>query len=74
VDRTLENLLRTLTAKLDLYARLPMFEYEADREGHQASAEAFQQLGLSERRVFEDLVRCLRRHLDEVSPVEEARP
>lgn len=65
-DRTLENLLRTITAKLDLCARLPVFEYEADTEGHDIAAEAFQQLGLHERRAFEDLVRCLRAHLDEV--------
>jgi len=64
-DRTLENLLRTLTAKLDLCARLPVFEYEADSEGHAASADAFQQLARSERHTFDDLLRCLRRHLDE---------
>jgi hypothetical protein len=64
-DRTLENLLRTLTAKLDLCARLPVFEYEADTDGHPACADAFHQLGLSERRSFEDLLDCLRQHLEE---------
>jgi hypothetical protein len=67
-DRTLENLLRTLTAKLDLCARLPVYEYEADSEGHPASAEAFQQLGAYERRSFDELLQCLRRHLDEAPP------
>jgi hypothetical protein len=65
-DRTLENLLRTLTAKIDVCARLPVFEYEADSEGHHDAAEAFQQLALHERRAFEDLLRCLRAYLDEV--------
>jgi hypothetical protein len=65
-DRTVENLLRTLTAKLDLCARLPVYEYEADSEGHYASASAFQQLGVTERRTFDELLRCLRAHLDEI--------
>jgi hypothetical protein len=70
-DRTLENLLRTLTAKLDLCARLPVYEYEADAEGHRASAEAFERLAISERRAFDTLLRDLRRHLDEVPAARE---
>jgi hypothetical protein len=70
-DRTLENLLRTLTAKLDLCARLPVFEYEADAEGHHASAEAFERLGIAERRAFDELLRSLRRHLDELPAIRE---
>ena len=71
-DRTLENLLRTLIAKLDLCARLPVYEYEADSEGHYASAAAFHQLGADERRSFDDLLRCLRTHLEELdAPREE---
>lgn len=72
-DRTLENLLRTLTAKLDLCARLPVFEYEADAEGHHASAEAFEQLAMSERRAFDELLRNLRRHLDELPAIREEK-
>jgi hypothetical protein len=72
-DRTLENLLRTLTAKLDLCARLPVFEYEADTEGHPASAEAFERLGVAERRSFDELLRCLRRHLEELPAIREER-
>jgi hypothetical protein len=67
-DRTLENLLRTLTAKLDLCARLPVYEYEADSEGHHSSAAAFQQLGAYEREMFDELLQSLRRHLDEAPP------
>ena len=71
-DRTLENLLRTLIAKLDLCARLPVYEYEADSEGHYAGATAFHELGEAERRSFADLLRCLRVHLDELDhPREE---
>src|SRR3954449_10045897 len=74
-DRTLENLLRTLTAKLDLCARLPVFEYEADAEGHHASADAFERLAISERHSFEELLRNLRNHLDELPAIraEQAR-
>jgi hypothetical protein len=74
-DRTLENLLRTLTAKLDLCARLPVFEYEADAEGHHASAEAFERLAISERHAFDELLRNLRQHLDELPAIraEQAR-
>jgi hypothetical protein len=73
-DRTLENLLRTLTAKLDLCARLPVFEYEADAEGHHASAEAFERLAIAERRAFDDLLRDLRRHLDELPAIRADQP
>jgi hypothetical protein len=73
-DRTLENLLRTLTAKLDLCARLPVFEYEADAEGHDASAEAFERLAISERRSFDELLRNLRNHLDELPAVRQEQP
>jgi hypothetical protein len=73
-DRTLENLLRTLTAKLDLCARLPVFEYEADAEGHHASAEAFERLGAAERHAFDELLRNLRRHLDELPAIRADQP
>jgi hypothetical protein len=73
-DRTLENILRTLTAKLDLCARLPVFEYEADAEGHHASAEAFERLAISERNAFDELLRNLRRHLDEMPAVRGDQP
>jgi hypothetical protein len=73
-DRTLENLLRTLTAKLDLCARLPVFEYEADAEGHHASAEAFERLAISERHSFEELLRNLRNHLDELPAIRQEPP
>jgi hypothetical protein len=73
-DRTLENLLRTLTAKLDLCARLPVFEYEADAEGHHASADAFERLAMSERHAFDELLRNLRHHLDELPAIRAEQP
>jgi hypothetical protein len=63
-DSTLENLLRTLTAKLEMCSRLPVYEYEASSEGHEASAMAFHQLAEVERRTFSNLLDCLRLHLD----------
>jgi hypothetical protein len=63
-DATLQNLLATLSAKLDLCGRLPIYEYEADREGHSATAARFHGLLEAERRSFEELVLCLRLHLE----------
>ena len=64
-DATLQNLLTTLGAKLDLCARLPVFEYEAASEGNDASATAFRQLAESERDSFNALLVCLRAYLDQ---------
>ena len=66
-DRTLQNLLGTLSAKLDMCSRLPVYEYEAASEGHEASAMAFRELAEVERRTFNNLLACLRVHLDEAA-------
>ena len=63
-DATLQNLLRTLSAKLDTCGRLPVLEYEARVEGYEACATTFNQLAEAERRAFDELLACLRRHLD----------
>jgi hypothetical protein len=78
-DTTLQNLLGVLSAKLELCSRLPIFEYEATNEGHEACAATFRQLADAERRSFDDLLVCLRRHLEETSarpdaPARPARP
>ena len=65
-DRTLENLLRTVTVKLDLCSRLPVYAYEAETEGQQATATAFSELSAYERRSLDELLDCLRHHLDEM--------
>jgi hypothetical protein len=64
-DTTLENLLQVLNAKLELCARLTVYEYEADTEGHPACAEAFRDLASMERESFNSLLNCLRGYLDE---------
>ena len=43
-DATLKNLLGVLSAKLDLCASLPVFEFEADTEGYPEGAAAFHDL------------------------------
>jgi hypothetical protein len=75
-DATLQNLLGVLSAKLELCSRLPIFEYEAGNEGHEAAAAAFRQLAEVERRSFDELLACLRRHLEELSATSDppARP
>ena len=64
-DRSLQNLLSTLGAQLDMCSRLPVYEYEASSEGHEALAIAFHELAEVERRTFNNLLTCLRVHLDE---------
>jgi hypothetical protein len=66
-DATLQNLLSVLSAKLELCSRLPIFEYEAGNEGHETSAAAFRALADVERRSFNELLECLRRHLEETT-------
>ena len=63
-DTTLQNLLSILNAKLDLSARLPVFEYEADSEGFQEAASFMSALASAERESVHDVLRSLRMHLD----------
>jgi hypothetical protein len=70
-DRTLQNLLGILNAKLDLCARLPIYEYEAASEGFGAPAATFNELMATERRSFEQVLACLREHLDAVATRDE---
>jgi hypothetical protein len=63
-DVTLKNLLAVLTVKLDLCARLPVCEYEARDEGHDACADAFSELAEAERRSCAAVLDSLRAHLE----------
>jgi hypothetical protein len=63
-DRTLQNLLGTLSAKLELCSRLPVFEYEAGTEDHREVALVFEHLAAQERQTFNELLICLRHYLD----------
>ena len=64
-DSTLQNLLAAVAAQLELCGRLPIYEYEARREGHWATAAVLHDLAGIERASFEALSECLRRHLVE---------
>jgi hypothetical protein len=66
-DATLQNLLALLTAKLDLSARLPVFEYEADSEGFSDAASFLSALASAERESLEEILASLRQHLDRTS-------
>lgn len=63
-DATLQNLLAVLGSKLDLSARLPVFEYEAASEGHDDCARAFEVLARAERANVNELLKILRVHVD----------
>ena len=66
-DPTLQNLLGLLSAKLDLCARLPIYEYEAGSQGYETCARAFRRLAEVERESFNEVLVCLRHHLDETT-------
>jgi rubrerythrin len=72
-DRTLQNLLGLMSSKLELCSRLPIFEYEAANEGHEAIATSFHDMAEDERRSFTELARCLRRYLEETGVGAEPR-
>jgi hypothetical protein len=63
-DATLRNLLGYVNAKLELCSRLPVFEWEAGNEGHEASAIAIRRLAEAERRSCADVLDCLQEHLE----------
>jgi hypothetical protein len=64
-DPTLQNLLGILNAKLEFSARLPVYEYEARSQGHERCARAFRRLAQLERETFDEILSCLRAHLDD---------
>ena len=66
-DPTLQNLLGVLSAKVELCARLPIFEYEAGSQGHESCVRAFRRLAEVERQSFEEILACLREHIDETT-------
>jgi hypothetical protein len=63
-DATLKNLLGVLSAKLDLCASLPVFEWEAGTEGCEDCAAVFRRLAETERRSCTDVIDHLRQHLE----------
>ena len=69
-DTTLRNLLGVLSAKLELCASLPVYEWEAGTEGHTSCALAFRHLAEMERRTCNDVLEQLRLHLDRRSTAE----
>lgn len=64
-DATLQNLVAVLTIKLDLCARLPVFEYEAESEGFTDSASFFGALASAERSSVAEIRRTLQTHLND---------
>ena len=62
-DATLRNLLGVLSAKLELCASLPVYEWEAGTEGYEDCAAAFRDLAEAERRSTSAVIDRLREHL-----------
>jgi hypothetical protein len=63
-DATLRNLLSVLSAKLELCSSLSVYQWEAETEGYDASADAFHTLAEAESRSCSDLIDRLREHLE----------
>jgi hypothetical protein len=64
-DATLKNLLGVLSAKLELCASLPVYEWEAGSEGFEECASAFRRLAEAERLACSDVIDRLRDHLEQ---------
>jgi hypothetical protein len=64
-DATLKNLLSVLSAKLELCASLPVYEWEAGTEGHEVCALAFRHLAEAERHSCNEVLDRLREHLEQ---------
>jgi hypothetical protein len=63
-DATTKNLLALLTAKLEICAGLPVWEWEAVNEGHERCAATLHDLADTERRSCTRVMECLRIHLE----------
>jgi hypothetical protein len=72
VDATLRNLLGVLNTKLELCARLPVYEWEAQHAGHESCARAFGLWAEAEHRSTAEVLDCLRDVLSQPVPVAEA--
>jgi hypothetical protein len=71
-DITLQNLLGLLQDKLGVCSKLPIYEYEAQNDGHIACAAAFRDLAQSERAALDALLLCLREHLNTAADAAES--
>jgi hypothetical protein len=68
-DATLRNLLGVLNAKLELCARLPVYEWEAQHAGQDGCARAFGKWAEAEHRSCAEVLDCLREVLAQQAPV-----
>lgn len=73
-DATLKNLLGVLSAKLELCASLPVYEWEAGAEGFDDCAAAFRRLAEAERRSCTDVIDRLRDHLEQRARTQGGTP
>jgi rubrerythrin len=65
VKNTVHNLVQTLSVKLDSAARYGLYREDATKDGFHDCADVFARLSDREQESIEDLVQCLREHIDE---------
>jgi rubrerythrin len=62
---TVHNLVQTLSVKLDSAARYGLYKDDASMDGLEDCAEVFDRLAARERESIEELLSCLRDHIDD---------
>jgi hypothetical protein len=68
-DTTVQNLLALLTTQLELCARLPVYEWEANRDGHHGCARTFRSVAEVEQQSCSEVLQRLRTQLDQAPGV-----
>jgi rubrerythrin len=65
VKNTVHNLVQTLSTKLDSAARYGLYRDDARQDGMEDCAEVFANLAARDGESIEELLRCLRDHIDD---------
>jgi rubrerythrin len=65
VKNTVHNLVQCLSTKLDSAARYGLYQDDARQDGMDDCAEVFANLAARDRECIEELLRCLRDHIDD---------
>jgi len=65
VKNTVHNVVQTLSTKLDSAARYGLYQEDARQDGMEDCAEVFARLADRDRESIEELLGCLRDHIDD---------
>jgi rubrerythrin len=65
VKNTVHNLIQTLSTKLDSAARYGLYQEDASADGMEDCADVFARLAERDRESINDLLECLKGHIDD---------